>query len=118
QLLDGPDDLQRVLRGARYEVGAADRERGRRLGPEIDQDRAAAGAVTGLDVVEDVADEPGATDIEVQLGRGPQYQAGPRLPAAAQHRQLRDHPVRVVRTVVDGVEPRAAPPKLAGQVAM
>ena len=41
---------------------------GRPFGSEVHQDRLAAGAVTGLHVVEDVSDHPGAGEVDVSSG--------------------------------------------------
>src|SRR3954470_2101700 len=89
QALDGADEPQCVRRVARDEGGSAEcRGRGR-FGAEIDQDRAAAGAVARLAIVEDVADEPGAREVEVEIGRRTEEQARLRLWAIAADAQGR-----------------------------
>src|SRR5579875_3129913 len=54
------DDAQSVHRVAGHELGGAQIGGGWGLGAEIDQDGAAAGATAGLDIVQDIADKPGA----------------------------------------------------------
>jgi hypothetical protein len=101
---------------ARHEIRRAQFALRRRLGVQVHQDRAAAGAFAGLDVVEDVADEPRAAQVDVEFGRGTQQHARRRLAAIAGHRQLRHDTFRVVWAVIDTVDPHAVAPEFRRQV--
>src|SRR5579859_3701538 len=67
KVLDIPNETQGMSRRGLHEVGRAKRLVGRRLGPYVDQDGPAAGAIPGFDVVEDVANEPGAGKVELEV---------------------------------------------------
>jgi hypothetical protein len=78
--------------------------RWRRLCSQVDQDGPAASAAAGLDVVENVAEEPGAHQVEAELGGCLEDQARLRFTAATRNGQLRNGAFRMVRAVEDGVE--------------
>jgi hypothetical protein len=98
------------------EVGPANRPLRGRLGAEIHQDRAAASTVARFDVVENVADKPGVPRVETEIGRSLQHHARLGFPTRAAHGQLGDRSVRVMRAVIDGIEPHAHPRELRGKV--
>src|SRR5690606_20591145 len=75
-----------------------------RLIAGVDQDRAAARAPAGLDVVENVADQPGRCEIDIELARRPLEQARRRLAALADASIALDRARRMVRAVVEAGE--------------
>src|SRR5579884_2876367 len=114
--LAGGDEVERVAGVARDEGGRAAGGEGQPLAAEIHEDGAAAGAVAGLDVVQDVASEPGRRQVEIEVASGAEQQPRRRLAAVAGDRQLGDDAIAVVRAVVDAVQPDAIAPQLARQV--
>ncbi|KAH0442309.1 hypothetical protein KCU90_g1948, partial [Aureobasidium melanogenum] len=77
----------------------------------VEQHRAATRAVAGLDVVENIADEPAAREVEPVFMRRAQQHAWCGLPATAQGRIARDAAAWVVRAPVHATQGRAAPGK-------
>src|SRR5579885_1206591 len=77
--------------------------------------RADSGVARKLRVAVTVADHPAAREVEVEILRGAKNQTGPRLAAVAVEaiRRLADR--RVVRAVVNRVEPRASALQLGSQ---
>src|SRR4051794_15306320 len=74
------------------------------LAANVKQHRAAARPVTGFDVVEDVADQPGAFEVDPQVTCCIDQQTWCWLAALARHRIFRDGTLRKVRTPVPASE--------------
>ena len=70
----------------------------------VDEHRAAARAIAGLDVVEDIADEPRRCEIDLPLTRRLPQQARLRLAAQATHGVTDVRPLRQMRAVVEGID--------------
>src|SRR5206468_2131929 len=104
--LRGQDEARRFGEVGATRLGRPDRrELPFGLVADVEQDRAAAGAMTGLDVVEDVADHPAAGQVEAMRARGLAQQTRRRLAAEAADPAAR---AGRVRAAVDGGDVDAA----------
>lgn len=116
EVFKGANDAQGVGRVAGNEIGAAQGTHRARLRAEIDQDTAAASPVSGLNIIENITDQPGARKIDIQIGGGGKQHAGCWFAAGAANRQFRDYAFWMVRTVIDTIKPHTALLKLTCEV--
>src|SRR5439155_20058542 len=70
----------------------------------VHQHRPAAGPAARLDVVEDIANDPGAAKVQVMLAGCLEYEAGPRLAAVAVNGVTLLAALRVVGAIVEAVQ--------------
>ena len=93
EAFNGANDAQGVGRVAGNEIGPAQEMQRARLRAEIDQNTATARPVSGLNIIENIADQPGTRKIDIQIGGGGKQHAGRWLAAGAANRQFRDDPL-------------------------
>jgi ABC-type uncharacterized transport system permease subunit len=79
------------------------------------KNRATAGAVTGLDVAEAVADHPGLGQVEIHFAGGAEEHAGVGFAVFVLAVVGRDGAFGVIRTEIDGVDLDGVPGELAAK---
>src|SRR5260221_167520 len=69
------------------------------LSPQVDQDGTTASPIARFHVVEDISNEPGALQVEIEICCSLQQHTWLRLAAGAAHRQIFGHPFPVMMAV-------------------